>query len=157
MATFSLVAVAALSVELGLRVGGLGLGVGGTSDLGVLTPLTAGGEFILVSDLIASFVENIRVSRFVIDGFSVGSSSVFCGSAGGAAVPFPLRLTVLGTATPFGIAGCISGDATAEEVVDGREEELVFSVMRESLRVVTAAMILVARGTANAVSRGVEK
>jgi len=79
-------------------------------------------EFILRSDRIASFVENIRVSRFVIDGFSaVAASSFCCGSEGGAAptelLPFKLRASTAGIGVPFcDVTGRDTGELTAEEV-----------------------------------------
>ena len=65
--TFSAFAVA-LSVEEGFRAGGLGLRAAG-SCLSRAWLFVVDCEFRLFSDLIASFVENIRVSRFIIDDF----------------------------------------------------------------------------------------
>jgi hypothetical protein len=63
----------------------------------------------------ASFVENIRVMRFVIDGFSAATARVaFCGSVGGAAWPLPARLSELETAMPFCLTGREFGDPAAE-------------------------------------------
>jgi len=113
----------ALSVEEGFRAGGLGLraatvaGVG--SCLAVAWAVVASCEFILLSDLMASFVENIRVRRFVIEGFSgVGAGVAFCGSDCGAACPLLARLSELGTAMPFCLKGREVGDGTAEGVWD---------------------------------------
>ena len=85
-------------------------------------------EFILASDLIASFVENIRVRRFVIDGFSiVPGCSFWCGSEGGAAaaeaaaelLPFRLSASTAGMGMPFwDVTGRDSGELTAEEFRD---------------------------------------
>jgi hypothetical protein len=67
----------------------------------------------------ASFVENIRVRRFVIDGFSAASARVaFCGSVGGAACPLLARLSELETAMPFSLTGREFGDPTAEDGCD---------------------------------------
>lgn len=60
--------VAVLSVELDFLAGGVGLGVGSGTD--VADGFLGVCEFILSCDLPASFVENIRVNRFVIDGLS---------------------------------------------------------------------------------------
>lgn len=87
--------------------------------MGVTWPDVAGCEFILLSDLIASFVENIRVSRFVIDGFSVAGARVtLCGSVGGAAYPLLARLSELGTAMPLCLTGREFGELTAEDGCD---------------------------------------
>lgn len=82
------VLVVPLSVEDDFLEGGFGVCDAGTvSGLEVLCPFVEGCELILFSDLIASFVENIRVSRFVIDGFSDCGARFadFSGSGGGAA------------------------------------------------------------------------
>jgi hypothetical protein len=83
-------------------------------------PVVDGCAFIPTSDLVASFVENIRVRRFVMEGFSGCGARVavdFCGSDGGAAVPFPLfRFSRLGTAIPWCFTGRDSGDPTADDV-----------------------------------------
>lgn len=99
---------AALSAEdEALREGGFGLdgiadvaGAGSGFVLGVETPDGAADEFIEASDRVASFVENIRVSRFVIDVFSDGVGvgagvGCFCGSDGGAACPFAATLLLM--------------------------------------------------------------
>jgi hypothetical protein len=111
----------ALSAEETFRAGGFGFELGAvdntTSCFGLEFPDDTGCELILFSDLIASFVENIRVRRFVIEGFSVGRGANFCGSDCGAVLP--LRLSVLGIAMPFcTIAGWDSGDPMADEVAD---------------------------------------
>lgn len=82
MADFSTGFMAGLSVVEGFRDGGFGF-----RDLSSVDPFAVDWEFILFSDFIASFVENIRVSRLVIDGFSGCDAWVddFCGSDGGAA------------------------------------------------------------------------
>lgn len=120
--TFSAFAVA-LSVEEGFRAGGLGLRAADSCLMGVWL-FAVDWEFILLSDLIASFVENIRVSRFVIEGFSGGGDIRvdLRGSEGGAACPLPLRLSVLGTAIPFCLTGYDSGDPTADDVCEGAGE-----------------------------------
>lgn len=140
--------LAALSVEEGFRTGGLGRGdavVDAGSCLGVAVPIEAGCEFILLSDLMASLVENIRVRRFVIDGFStVGGDSAFCGSEGGAALPLALRFSVLGTERPFWPAeGRVSGEPMADDVCEGTGEGWTFSTTRESRCAETVAMMLV--------------
>lgn len=111
---------------------------GATSCLGVVVP-EAGCEFILLSDRIASFVENIRVRRFVIEGFSAEPGISFCGSEGGAACP--LRFSVLGTAMPFCVDGRDSGDPMTEEVCDAGGEGRVLSDARESRGALTVAMM----------------
>jgi hypothetical protein len=120
------VALTALSGDDDLCPGGLGLRAAvtaGAGSLGVFWPDVAGCEFILLSDFIASFVENIRVSRFVIDGFSaVAARVVFCGSEGGAACPLLARLSELGTDMPFALAGRDSGDPTMDDVCDAGGE-----------------------------------
>jgi len=55
------------------------------SCFGVEVPLGGCEVILLISDLVVSFVENIRVSRFVIEGFCVVPGVSFCGSDGGAA------------------------------------------------------------------------
>jgi hypothetical protein len=98
-------------------------------------------EFKLLSDLIASFVENIRVNRLVIDGFSGGRvEDDFCGSEGGAACPLPLRFSVLGTAATFFLVGRDSGEPTREEVCEAGGEGLVGIWL--SLGTLTVAMII---------------
>jgi hypothetical protein len=78
----------ALSVEDDFRVGGEGFCVVPTAD-SVFDVKAAVDvwELILLSDLIASLVENIRVRRLVIDGFSAAATARagFCGSESGAA------------------------------------------------------------------------
>jgi hypothetical protein len=78
-------------------------------------PAVTGRVVILLSGLVTSFGENIRVRRFVMEGFS-GPRGSFCGSEGG--VGCPLR-SVLGTARPFCAVGRETGDATVDEVCDG--------------------------------------
>ena len=85
---FSGLSTLGLSADEGFRTGegfcvedevGVGSGFG-------IEVAEAGCELILLSDLIASLVVNIRVSRFVIEGFSgAPGASCFCGSEGGAA------------------------------------------------------------------------
>jgi len=97
-------ALLGFSVEEGLCTGRFGFSDvvdDAGSCFGVDMPDVAGCELILLSDRIASFVENIRVRRFVIDGFSGTARLELCGSEGGAANPLALRLSVLGTAMPF--------------------------------------------------------
>jgi hypothetical protein len=137
-------ALAALSVDDGFRAGGLGLGevdvaAGTTSCFGVDVPDT-GCELILLSDLIASFVENIRVRRFVIEGFSAAPERNFCGSEGGAACP--LRLSVLGTAIPFCVVGRDSGDPIADDADEVGGEGRAFSDAKESRGALTVAMMI---------------
>lgn len=140
---------AALSVEDGLRAGGLGLRAF-ESCWGGAWELTVDCEFIVFSDLMASFVENILVSRFVIDGFSGGGTRLdFCGSEGGAANPFavPLRLSVLGAVMPFCLGYVCGEDSTIDDACD---EACDRSGREESLDALTVAMIwevLVALGT----------
>jgi hypothetical protein len=139
-------ALLALSVEEGLRIG---VGLGDVADcagsgFGVEVPgVVAGCEFILLSDLMASFVENIRVRRFVIEGFSDVAGLDFCGSEGGAACPLALRFSVLGTAMPFcPIDGRDSGEPMTDDVCEGAGEGWAFSATKESLGVLTVAMML---------------
>lgn len=151
----------ALSVEDGLRAGGLGLRTatvaGAGSCLGVTWPDVAGREFILLSDLIASLVENIRVSRFVIEGFSeAGARGTFCGSVGGAACPFA-RFSELGTAMPFCLTGRELGELTTEDVCDAAGEGWAFSAIRESLGVLTVAMVIVVGGRGVALGNGMRR
>jgi hypothetical protein len=111
-------------VEEGFRAGGLGLRAAGSCLSGAWL-FVVDCEFRLFSDLIASFVENIRVSRFVIEGFSAGGGDTrvdLCGSEGGAACPLPLRLSVLGTAIPFCLTVYDSGDPTADDACEGAGE-----------------------------------
>jgi hypothetical protein len=107
-----------------------------------------GWELILLSDLIASLVENIRVRRFVIEGLSVAVSAGagFCGSDSGAACP--LRLS-MGTEMPFcpGAASA-SEDPTIDDVREAVGERRSFSTLMESLGALTVAMFL-QRGRAN--------
>jgi hypothetical protein len=136
--------LAALSVDDDFRSGGLGLWVlemaaGTTSCFGVQVP-DAGCELILVSDLIASFVENIRVRRFVIEGFSAVPGVSFCGSEGGAACP--LRFSVLGTAIPFCVVGRDSGDPIADDADEVGGEGRAFSDAKESRGALTVAMMI---------------
>jgi len=127
--SFNGAVTASLSVVDCCLEGGFGFGFEviadevATSGFGVAVREDSECEFILLSDLIASFVENIRVSRFVIEGFSAASS--FCGSVGGGAAcpfPFPLRLSVLETAateTPFcAVIGREAGEPTADDVCE---------------------------------------
>lgn len=115
----------ALSVTEPLREGGLDLG--GVVD-GLNAGCTAGDlggcELILPSDLLTSLVENIRVIRFVIEGFCGGSpAACFCGGASGAAAPLTLRFSML----PFEpVTGRVWGEETADE---GTEE---FGVVLEA-------------------------
>lgn len=83
------------------------------------------------------------MSRFVIDGFSAGGGCTrvdFCGSEGGAALPFPLRLSVLGTAIPFCLTGYDSGDPTMDDVCEASAEACDRSAMRDSLGALTVAI-----------------
>lgn len=107
-----------LSVEDALRLGGFGrcAGVADSWCFGEFCPFVAGCEFMLLSDLIASFVENIRVRRFVIEGFSAGVG--FCGSEGGAACPFPLRFSRLATEGAFCLVGFESGEPSIDDVCE---------------------------------------
>lgn len=113
----------------------------------------------------ASFVENIRVSRFVMEGFSdavAGCAKVdFCGS-GGAAFPLLLRLSVLGIAIPLALEACVSGDPTAEFGCEVGGEVRGFAAICESLFVLTVAMVGgivrldAALGTGNAKNKAAE-
>jgi hypothetical protein len=140
-------ALETLSAEVGLRAGGLGLraaatGVAG-SCLGEFWPFAPGCEFILLSDFMASLVENIRVSRLVIDGLSgVGASADFCGSESGAACPLLTRLSELGTAMPLGLTGRVSGDPTTDDCCDTAGDVWGFSAIRASLGALTEAMMM---------------
>jgi hypothetical protein len=92
-----------------------------------------------VDALKASLVENIRVSRFVIDGFS--AAALKCGLEGGAACP--LRFSTLGTALPFcPVAGRDSGDPMMDDAVEAVEEEAWgLSAMGVSLCAMTVAIV----------------
>lgn len=137
----SVLSALALSVDEVFREGGLGF-AGEAADriscFGVEMPDGTVCELILFSDLIASFVENIRVRRFVIDGFSAGTDN-FCGSAGGAALP--LRLSVLGTAIPFW-EGREFGDSMMDDAVDVVGDGRALSARRSSRCAATVAMML---------------
>ncbi len=155
------VALAPLSIEEGLRAGGLGLRVSATvgvgSCLGVVWPDAAGCRFILLSDFMASLVENIRVSRFVIDGFSgAGVRRAFCGSAGGAACPLLTRLSTLGTAMPLTLIGKEFGELTVEDGCDAAGEGWAFSRIRDSLGPLTEAMRRMVGGGRTLGSSGME-
>jgi hypothetical protein len=80
-----------VGIEEIFRARGVGFSADAGSGCGVDVPRFPGCKFTLVSgvDLKASFVENIRVSRFVIDNFSVAASGVGsrCGSERGSARP----------------------------------------------------------------------
>ena len=116
---------------------------GGVSGFSVELPDAAVEVFILVSDRAASFVENIRVRRLVIEGFSaVGTLS--CGSEGGAAdeaaLPFKLRLSRLGMAIPFcDVTGRDSGELTMEEACEVEAE----GVLRALSTALSVAMMFV--------------
>lgn len=89
----------------------------------------------------ASLVENIRVSRFVIDGFPAAEARVeFCGSEGGAACPLLTRLSELGTAMPFCLTGRVCGDPRMDDCCDVAGESWGFSVAMGSLGTLTVAM-----------------
>lgn len=94
--------LAGLSVEEALREGGLGFGRVEFVDSGRAVGVAGTCEFKERSLLEASLVENIRVNRFVIDGFSaaVCAGVGFCGSDGGAALPLSV-ISLLGTLRPF--------------------------------------------------------
>jgi len=135
---------AAFSVYEGWRTGVWTEVRGGATEVedvscfaGETAPDEAAIEFILTSDLMASFVENIRVSRFVIEGFSIAPTtrSFDCGSAGGAATaeaepeaepepaellpPFRLSASTVGMGVPFcDVTGRDSGELMAEEVCE---------------------------------------
>jgi hypothetical protein len=95
----------------------------------------------------ASLVENIRVSRFVIDGFSgAGVRRAFCGSAGGAAFPLLARLSTLGTAMPLTLTGKEFGELTVEDGCDAAGEGWAFSRISDSLGPLTEAMRMVGGG-----------
>lgn len=134
---------AALSVDDEFRAGRFGLGEvdagGATSYLEAEVP-EAGCELILLSDLMASFVENIRVRRFVIEGFSAWPGVSFCGSEGGAACP--LRFSVLGRVIPFCVVGRLSGDPIADDADEAGGEGRAFSDAREPRGVLTVAMMI---------------
>lgn len=91
-------------------------------------------------------VENIRVIRFVIDGFSgagvVGASAAFAGSVGGAACPLVVTLELPETALPFCEKVLECADPPAEEAREGVGDGLAFSATSESLGEVTVAMLV---------------
>lgn len=129
----------ALSVEDAVREGGGGLcGFMDSLCFGDCWPFEDVAELVLTSDLIASFVENIRVRRLVIEGFSVGADDL-CGSEGGAVSPLLFRFSVEGIAAMLGFVGRISGDPTIEEFCDCGGECLRPSW--PSLGVLTLAML----------------
>jgi hypothetical protein len=99
---------------------------------------------------VASRVENILVSRLVIDVFSVVVDGALEGSEGGAeALPRTLRLSVL--EMPFGPPeGRDSGDPTAEEVWEVAGEERGFSGARVSRWAVTVTMARGGKSTSSA-------
>lgn len=97
----------------------------------------------------ASLVENIRVSRFVIDGFSVGGGGEAtvdggrCGSAGGAARPLLAKLSTLGMDSPLLFAGVVSGEPIMDEACEVFAELMLFSMVRvESRGPLTVAICL---------------
>jgi hypothetical protein len=67
-----------VGIEEIFRARGVGFSADAGSGCGVDVPRFPSCEFTLVSgvDLKVSFVENIRVSRFVVDDFSVAASGV---------------------------------------------------------------------------------
>jgi len=94
---------------------------------------------LLDSKFLASFVENILVRRFVIEGFSVAviAFSGFWGSEGGAV---PLRDSEL-VAKPFCV-GSMSGVPIDDALEAGCERGLsLLSVLRGSRGALTVAMV----------------
>lgn len=89
------------------------------SPVGVAVPLLEDGVLVTVS-LTPSLVENIRVNRFVIDGFSADCLDDTAAACWGApAMPLILRFSTLGTALPFWlVVGLDVGDPEVEEVID---------------------------------------
>lgn len=86
------------------------------SGLGVDVREWSACELILLSDLFPAFVENIRVRRLVIEGFSAATTLAW-GSAG----VFPFKLSVLDMAvTPFW--GLTTGELMADDVWEGDGE-----------------------------------
>jgi hypothetical protein len=106
--------------EDGFRTGVLVLGVADAegSCFDAALPADVGCESTtLLLDRRASLVENMRVRRFVIEGFSSVAGTGLCGSAGGAVGPF--RLSVLETDMAFWAGdGRDSGDAALDEACD---------------------------------------
>lgn len=103
-----------------------------------------GADARLLSDLIDSFVENIRVKRFVIEGFSavVGMGAALrTAGGGGVRVPFMLRFSVLVMALTFDVVGRDCGDPCEEEGNEGVGDGCAFSALR-SLGTATEAMII---------------
>lgn len=102
----------------GFRTGVLVRGVedAGGSCFDEALPADVCCESTLLLDRRASLVENMRVRRFVIEGFSSVAGAGFCGSAGGA-VPF--RLSVLETDMAFWAGdGRDSGDPALDEACE---------------------------------------
>jgi hypothetical protein len=96
--------IAGLSVDELCREGGSGLAVElplVTSPVGVAVPLLDNGVFVGLS-FTPSRVENIRVNRFVIEGFSTtGFDDAAEGSRWGAVEPLAVWLSsILGAALP---------------------------------------------------------
>jgi hypothetical protein len=84
--------------------------------------------FILPSERMASRVENILVSRFVIDGLSAVVEGVLEGSGWGMADPVPLVLRLSVLEMPFRPAdGRDSGEPTVEEAWEVAGEARGFS------------------------------
>jgi len=65
----------------------------------------------------------------------------FCGSVGGAACPFPLRFSLLGTARPFCFTGRDSGEPLTDDACEAEGDAWGLSCMSESRGVVTVAMV----------------
>jgi hypothetical protein len=108
-------------------VSGLGMPLE-TSLVGVTVPLLVPAVFDALS-LTPSRVENIRVRRFVIEGFS--GASLDCApedSRCGAAPPLAATPSMLGAALPFGlVAGLDSEDPEIEEATEPGAEGSGFS------------------------------
>lgn len=124
-------------------------------DLGDVVPSTtfgveepeAAADVRLISDRIDSFVENIRVKRFVMEGFSavVGIGAALRTAGGGGVivpfvVPFMLRFSVLVMALTLEVVGRDWGEPCEEEGKEGVGEGCAFSA--KSLGAATDAMII---------------
>jgi len=109
-----------LSDDEACREGGLGRGVEVDSLFGVAVALRGTGVFVPLSEaaLAPSRVENIRVSRLVIDGFS-GTTLSSAASVCGAATPLAVKLSTLGIELLFrALAGFESVDPVTEDDAD---------------------------------------
>jgi len=126
--------VAAFSVSEVWREGGAGLFVDFGSEIVVEDPgLEDVGEFVTFSleSLDASFVENIRVKRLVMEGFSGGICLDGWSACGGGIKPLPLSFSVLETALTLPAVDCETGDPMTDGVCDEGGEGSCFTTVLE--------------------------